>query len=96
MNSLQEISIRRKIRLLECNAKCRYLKKLTCRGTLGQVFYLSEAPSLPMTPYSPLTRIHVENVYLFTQVRWGRGVELTREKVRGAIIHKAGRKYQND
>jgi hypothetical protein len=24
------------------------------------------------------------------------GGELTREKVRGAIVHKAGRKYQND
>jgi hypothetical protein len=29
-------------------------------------------------------------VYLFTQ---GRGRELTREKVGGAIVHKAGRKY---
>jgi len=29
---------RRKIRLVESNAKCRYLKKLTCKGTLQQVF----------------------------------------------------------
>jgi hypothetical protein len=28
----------RKIRLIESNAKCRYLKKLTCKGTLRQVF----------------------------------------------------------
>ncbi len=26
----------RKIRLIESNAKCRYLKKLTCKGTLRQ------------------------------------------------------------
>jgi hypothetical protein len=36
---------RRKIRLIECNAKCRYLRKLTCKGTLQHVFYLSEAPT---------------------------------------------------
>ncbi len=36
---------RRKIRLIESNAKCRYLKILTCKGTLRQVFYLSEVPS---------------------------------------------------
>ncbi len=29
---------RRKIRLIESNAKSRYLKKLTCKGTLRQVF----------------------------------------------------------
>jgi hypothetical protein len=29
---------RRKIRLIEGNAKCRHLKKLTCKGTLRQVF----------------------------------------------------------
>ncbi len=29
---------RRKIRLIECNAKCRYLKKLICKGSLRQVF----------------------------------------------------------
>ncbi len=44
---------RRKIRLVASNAKCRYLKKLTCKGILWQVFYPSEAPSSPMTPISP-------------------------------------------
>jgi hypothetical protein len=38
--------VRRKIRLIEGNVKCRYLKKLTCKGTFRQ-FYLSEAHSLP-------------------------------------------------
>ncbi len=32
---------RRKIKIIEGNAKCRHLKKLTCKGTLRQVF-LSE------------------------------------------------------
>jgi hypothetical protein len=48
----------RKIRLIECNAKCRYLKKLACKGTLRQVFYLSEAPSPPITPFS-LCPLHI-------------------------------------
>ncbi len=38
------------IRLIECNAKCRYQKKFTCNGTFRLVFYLSEAPFAPMTP----------------------------------------------
>jgi hypothetical protein len=52
-----------------------------------------------MTPYlTPLHTVYVYTVYFFTQRRGGgRGrVELTREKVRGAIVHKAGRKYQHD
>ncbi len=62
----------RKIRLIESNAKCRYLKKLTCKGTLWQVFYLSESPCPPMTPYSrPLHTVYVYTVYLFTQGRGG-------------------------
>jgi hypothetical protein len=84
----------REIRLIECNAKCRYLKRLTCRGTLRQVFYLSETPTPPMTPYSPppLHTIYVYTVYCTYTHRRGRGGEQTREKVRGAIVHKACRK----
>ncbi len=59
------------------------LKNLTCKGTLRQVFYLSEAPFPTMTPYPPPPPLQC-TVYLFTQ---GRG-ELSREKV--------GRKYQHD
>jgi hypothetical protein len=36
---------RRKIRLIESNAKC-YLKKLTCKGTLRQVFICLRPPPL--------------------------------------------------
>ncbi len=53
--------IRRKIRLIESNDKCRHLKKLTCKGTLRRVFYLSAAHSAPMTPYSP--PLHTVDVY---------------------------------
>ncbi len=61
---------RRKIRLVESNAKCRYLKKLTCKGTSRQVFNLSEAPSPPIPPYSPPST-HCIRVYKFTRGRWG-------------------------
>jgi hypothetical protein len=33
---------RRKIRLIEGNAKCRHLKKLTCKGTLRQVLFIEK------------------------------------------------------
>ncbi len=39
-------STRRKVRLIESNAKCRYLKKLTCKGTLRQVFIGLRPPPL--------------------------------------------------
>ncbi len=52
---------------------------MTSKGTLLQVFYLSEDP----LPFRDPILIQ------------GRG-ELTREKVREAIVHKAGRKYQHD
>ncbi len=35
---------RRKIRQIESNVKCRYLKKLTCKGTLRQVFICLKPP----------------------------------------------------
>jgi hypothetical protein len=88
--------LRRKIRLIESNAKCRYLTKLMCKGTLRQVFYLSEAPSSSYdTIPPPLHTVHVYTVLYTYSHREGRG-ELTKEKVRGAIFHKANRKYQHD
>jgi hypothetical protein len=70
--SLANALHRRKIRLIESNAECRYLKKITSKG---------EAPSPPMT----------------RKVRGGEGgEELNREKVRGAIVHKTGQKYEHD
>ncbi len=56
----------RNIRLIEGNAKCRHLKKLTYKGTLRQVFICLRL----RTPYTPLLHILYEyTVYLFTQGR---------------------------
>ncbi len=89
----------RKIGLIENSAKCCYLKKLSCKRILQQVFYLSEPLSPPMTPYPLPPFTHFIRVYS-TLIRTGKGGrgggELTREKVRGTIVHKAGRKYQHD
>jgi hypothetical protein len=70
------------------NAKCCCLQKFTCKGTLRQVFYLYESP-LPYTTYTCI-------LYAYSYREGGMGGELNREKVRGAIVHKAGRKYQHD
>ncbi len=84
---------RRKIRLIESKDKCCYLKKLTCKGTLRQVFYLSETFSPPMTPYSPPYTHNTCIHYTVILVHTGKGGgELTREKVRWAKVHKAGSK----
>jgi hypothetical protein len=62
---------RRKILLIECNAKCRYLKNLLVKGLCGR-FYLSEAPTPPMTPPVYSAPLHIEYVYtVFTQGRGG-------------------------
>jgi hypothetical protein len=64
---------RRKIRLIESNAKKMSLsKKMTCKGTLRQVFYLSRAPSPPMTPYSHPYTLYSVYVYTSTLVHTGK------------------------
>ncbi len=51
--------------------------------------YLSEAPSPPMTPYSPSYTLYTCTYCILIQT--GKGdVELTGEKVRGATVHKTG------
>ncbi len=87
--------IRREIRLTESNAKSRYLKNWALKGLCGRCFICILSP--PMTPYSP-------NYILYTCIQYtyshreggGDSGELTREKVRGAIDHKIGRKYKHD
>ncbi len=109
---------RRKIRLIEGNAKCRYLKFFTCTGTLWQVFYLSvSAPLLGFGVEKQFCRFGIwSNIQCITPVEalqparspppscytlykystWtpvlihtGKGGgELTREKARGATVHK--------
>jgi hypothetical protein len=74
-----------------------FLKNLLVKVLGGTCVYLSEAYSLPMTPYSPpetLYTVRVYSILIHNGKRGGGGVELTRE--RGAMLHKAGRKYQHD
>jgi len=78
--------IRRKIRLIEGNAKCRHLRKLTCKGTLRQVFICPKAQN-PI-PYLPNT-LFACILYTYSHREGG---ELNREKGRGAVVHKAGSK----
>ncbi len=88
---------RRKIRLIECNAKCRYLKNWPVKGLCCRCFVCLRPPPLLWPHSPPLTHC---TVYLYlTQCTYShrvRGGELTREKIRGAMLHKAGRKYQHD
>jgi hypothetical protein len=68
-----------------------FLLKLTSKCTWRQ------ARSPPMIPYPPsLHTVYVCTVNLLTQGWGGGGGELTREKVRGAMVYNAGRKYQHD
>ncbi len=50
---------RRKIKLIEGIAKCRHLKKLTCQGTLRQVFICIWA----RTPYTPPYTLYMCTVH---------------------------------
>jgi hypothetical protein len=62
---------RRKIRLIESNAKCRYRKNLPVKGICGWCFIcLRPPPNDPIVP--PPHTVHVDAVYLFTQGRGGR------------------------
>jgi hypothetical protein len=87
---------RRNITVIQNKAKCRSKKKYLERDfAAGVLSVCGLLPSYdPILHPPPLHIVYVYPVYLFTQ---GRGVgELTRKKVRGAIVHKAGRKYQHD
>ncbi len=63
-------------------------KKLTCKGTLRQVFICLRPRTLYHPPYTLYTCIQ----YTFSH-REG-GESWTREKVRGPTVHKAGSKIQ--
>jgi hypothetical protein len=57
----REGAYRRKIRMIESNAKCRYLKKLTRKGALRQVFICLRPP-----PF-----LQVRNRLLYTPAEYG-------------------------
>ncbi len=96
----------RKIKLIESSTKCRHLKKFTCKGTLRQVFICLRPPSLlgfclgwssnfVGSPPPALPATHCLYILYFDKGKGGRGeggLRWTREKVRGAIVHKAGSK----
>jgi hypothetical protein len=79
---------RRKIRLIEGNAKCRHLKNGLERD-FASARFLTKAPSLTVHKY----------IYLFTQ---GRGEDIGESERRGEGQHgkvqitKLGRRYQHD
>ncbi len=76
----------RKIRLIECNAKCRYLKSLPVKGLCGRCFFCLSPPPL-LWPHIPqLTHCIREYSILIHKGKERRGGQLTREKVRGAKI----------
>jgi hypothetical protein len=86
----------RKIRLIESNAKCNYPKKMTCKRTLRQVFLSVCCPLSSYDPMPPPLHSHCIPVYSIL-IHTGKGGEGGgRDKVRGAIVHKASRKYQQD
>jgi hypothetical protein len=76
---------RRKARLTKHNAKCRHLKKLTCKVTLRHVFNCLR----PRAPYPPPPK-HCIRVYRILIYTGGGGDWTTRDKVRGATVNKAG------
>ncbi len=85
---------RRKIRLIEGNEKCRQLKKLTCKGTLRQVFIglRPRTPYPPPLPLCTLYTLYVHTLYLFTQGKGGRP-ERTLE---GQQATKLGGRYKHN
>ncbi len=82
--------IRRKIRLTKGNSKCPHLKKLTCKGTLRQVF-ISRRPR--NRTYSPEHTVYVYTVFS-VHIHTGRGGGGNWEKVRGATVNRAGSKIR--
>ncbi len=87
---------RMKIRLIEVKAKCCHLKKLTCKGTLRQVFICLR----PRSPYilNPLTdcmRVHRILIHTWKGERGGQRVDPERG-LEGKQFTKLGRKYQHD
>jgi hypothetical protein len=83
-------SDRKKIRLIEGNAKCLHIKKLTSNGTLRQVFIcLRPRPHIP--PYTLYTCIQ----YTYSH-REGGGRVKPERRLWEQQFTKLGRKYQHD
>ncbi len=85
---------RRKIRLIEGNAKCRHLKKLTLKGALQQVFICL----WPRKPYPPPPLTHCILVYstLIHTAKGGGGRVDPERRLEEQPFTKQGRKYKRD
>ncbi len=79
--NLVVLSCRKKIGVIEDNAKCRHPKNLQVKGLCSRCF--SVWGPEPHTP--PIQ-------YTYSHRKGGRGKSWTREKVREATVHKAGSK----
>jgi hypothetical protein len=80
------------INTIDTKAKCRHLKNLPVKGFCGRCLSVrGPLPSSdPIHPPPPTHCIRVHCIITHTGKRGGG--ELTREKVRGATVHKAGSK----
>jgi hypothetical protein len=85
------------INYIDAKGKCGHLKKLTCKGTLRQVFIcLRPDPLLwPLTPAYTLP-VYVYAVYLFTQGRGEGGRVESERRLEGQQFTKLGQKNQHD
>ncbi len=85
------------INIIDTKAKCRHLKNLPVKGLCGRCLSVwGSLPSFDAIPYTPpytlYTYIRVYCIPTYSHRERGGGGKLTREKVRGATIHKAGSK----
>ncbi len=98
--SFGDNSSRRKIRLIESNAKCRQLKKFTGKATFRQVFLLSEVPPLLgfclrlSSNFVGFESVQIQSVKLLQNMGVGGG-ELEK-RLEGQYFTKLGRKYQHN
>ncbi len=89
-----DVAQRRKIRLIENNAKCRYLKSWPVKGFCDRCFIcLRPVPSFD--PILPPYTLHTCIQYIYSH-REGERRRANQREAREAMLHEAGRKYQQD
>jgi hypothetical protein len=81
---------------MEGNAKCRHLKKLTCKGDFAAGVYLSEAQNPIPPPLTHCIRVFMYRQYTYSPREGREGVRVGPEKrLEGQHFTKLGRKYQH-
>jgi hypothetical protein len=77
------------------NPKCQLFLKCTSKGTWRRQVFIGLRPRSP--PPTPVTHwMNTDPCTYSHRDGGGRGVRWTSEKVRGALVHKRGQKYQHD